>query len=159
MTAYREITRGRLIMDPELMALATTAATTVVSLLTTDGWEKAKHALGALWRQVHPERAGRIEAAVVDSREDALAARKRGDAETEKRLAVEWELKLCELLAAKAEVADLLRELMKQELQPALEASTGQTTTTTITVRADARDHSQSFASGGKMIINTPRVP
>jgi hypothetical protein len=147
-------------MDPELTALATAAATTVVTLLTTDGWAKAKQALGALWRQVHPERAERIEAAVIDSREDVLAARERGDAEAEQQLVIEWESKLRALLAAKAEAADLLRELMKQELQPALAASTGQQTTiTTVTVRADARDGSRSFASGGDMTINSTQVP
>lgn len=151
-------------MDPELTALTTAAATTVVTLLTTDGWVKAKQALGTLWRRVHPERAERIEAAVIDSREDVLAARQRGDTAAEEQLVIQWESQLRALLAAEAEAeaeaADLLRELMKQELQPALAASTGQQpTTNTITVRADARNHSQSFASGGKMIIRSTRVP
>ena len=143
-------------MDPELTALTTAAATTVVTLLTTDGWVKAKQVLGTLWQRVHPERAGRIEAAVVDTREDVLAARQRGDTAAEEQLVIQWESQLRALLAAKAEAADLLRELMKQELQPALEASAGQqSVTNTITIRADARDHSQSFASGGNMIINS----
>jgi hypothetical protein len=67
-------------MDPELLALASTAAITVVKLLTTDGWEKAKQGLGKLWRRVQPERAERIEAAVFDSREDLLTAKERVDA-------------------------------------------------------------------------------
>jgi hypothetical protein len=147
-------------MDPELTALTTAAATTVVTLLTTDGWARAKQALGTLWRRVHPERAERIEAAVIDSREDVLAARQRGDAAAEQQVITQWESLLRGLLAANAGAADLLSELMRQELQPALAASAGQQVAiSTTTIRADARDHSQSFAAGGNMTIHTTQLP
>lgn len=37
-------------MEPELAALISTAATTVVTLLATAAWEKARIAVGGLWR-------------------------------------------------------------------------------------------------------------
>jgi hypothetical protein len=145
-------------MDPELVALASTAATTVVKLLTTDGWEKAKQGLGRLWRRVQPERAERIEAAVFDSREDLLTAKERVDAEQE--AVIQWDSRLHTLLAAEPDSADLLRELLERELRPALIAITGpQTTINTTTVRADARDHGQSFAAGGNMTVHTRQYP
>jgi hypothetical protein len=148
-------------MDPELLALASTAATTVVTLLTTDGWGAAKKALGTLWRRVRPERAERIEAAVSDSREDLLAARERGDDGVEQEIVTQWDSQLRALLAAAPDAADVLRELLERELQPALIAMSGPQTTTSITttVRADARDHGQSFASGRDMTVHTTQKP
>jgi hypothetical protein len=145
-------------MDPELVALASTAAITVVKLLTTDGWEKAKKGLGTLWRRVQPERAERIEAAVSDSRQDLLTAKERGEAEQE--AVTQWDSRLRTLLAAEPDAADLLCELLERELRPALIAIPGpQTTINTTTVRADARDHGQSFAAGGNMTVHTRQIP
>jgi hypothetical protein len=149
-------------MDPELAVLASTAAVTVVKLLTTDGWEKAKQALGTLWRRTRPERAERIEAAVVDDRKDLLAARGRGDAVAEgvgEELVTQWDSQLRALLTAYPETADLLRELLDQELRPTLIAITGPQTTTTNTIKAVAKDHSQSIAAGGNVTIRNARMP
>ena len=66
------ITRVGWGMDPELSALAATAAATLVGLLTTDAWERVKGGLGALWRRAHPERAGTIEAEIAESRDELL---------------------------------------------------------------------------------------
>ncbi len=134
-------------MDPELAALASTAAATVVKLLTTDGWEKAKQALGTLWRRARPERAGRIEATASDSREDLLAARERGDDAVERELVTQWDSQIRTLLAADPDAAVLLRELVERELKPALIAITGPQTTTTTTIRATAR-HGMAVAIG-----------
>jgi hypothetical protein len=41
-------------VDPELTALTSTAATTVMKLLATAAWERATSAVGRLWRRVHP---------------------------------------------------------------------------------------------------------
>jgi hypothetical protein len=144
-------------MDPELAALASTAAATVVKLLTTDGWEKAKQTLGTLWRRTRPERAERVEAAVADGREDLLAARGRGDAAAEgveEELVTQWDSQLRALLTACPEAADLLRELLDKELRPALVAITGPQTTTTNTIKAVAKNHSQAIAAGGDVTIH-----
>lgn len=146
-------------MDPELTALASAAAVTLVQLLTTDAWTKAKDAVGTLWRRVRPERADRIEAAVEDSRDDLLAALERGDGEAGQELVSQWDAQLRGLLAADPQAGDLLRELLERELRPALIAVSGPQTTTTTTVRSDARDHSQSIAAAGNVTIhNTPTL-
>lgn len=43
-------------MDAELAALAGIVVTTLVTLAATDGWGKAKQAIGWLWRRARPER-------------------------------------------------------------------------------------------------------
>lgn len=147
-------------MDPELTALAATAAATLVQLLATDAWTKAKDAAGTLWRRVRPERAERIEAAVQDSREDLLAALERGDEGAGQELVRQWDAQLRGLLAAEPQAGDLLRELLQWELRPALIAASGpQAIATATTIRADARDHSQSFAAGGSITVHTTPAP
>lgn len=147
-------------MDPELGVLATTVATTLVQLLTTDAWAKAKDAMGTLWRRMRPERAERITAALQDSREDLLGALERGDDTAGQEVVSQWEAQLRGLLAAQPEAGELLRELLERELRPALIAVSGpQATTTTTTIRADARDHSQSFAAGGNITVHATPPP
>jgi hypothetical protein len=143
-------------VDPELTALASAAAVTLVQLLTTDAWTKAKDAMGTLWRKVRPERADRIAAAVTDSRDDLLAAVERGDGDAGKeQLVSQWEAQLRGLLAAEPQAGDLLRDLLDRELRPALiQVSGPQTTTTTTTIKASARDHSQSIAAGGDITFH-----
>lgn len=133
-------------MDPELVALAGTAATTVVRLLATDGWEKAKQAIGTLWRRARPDRAERVEGAVSDSREDLLAALDRGDDTVERELIAQWDSQIRRLLAADPDAAALLAELIERELKPALAANTVSHNTTT-TVQASAQ-HGMSIAIG-----------
>jgi len=64
------------------------------------------------------------------------------------------------LLAAEPELADLLRELLDRDLRPALIAITGpNTTTTSNTIKATAKDHSQSIAAGGNVTIHNAQTP
>jgi hypothetical protein len=79
-------------MDTELSALASTAATTVVQLMTTAGWKQAKSAIGGLWRRVHPERVETVQAELEDSRTEVLAARLVGNEEIEQALVGEWQV-------------------------------------------------------------------
>lgn len=57
-----------------MWALANTAGTTVVALLATDAWSTAKSAVDTVWRRFHPERAEVVEAELVDTRADLVAA-------------------------------------------------------------------------------------
>lgn len=153
---YRSLAMRGDFVDPELGVLAAAAAATLVQLLATDLWTKGKDAMGTLWRRMRPDRAERIEASLADSREDLLAARECGDDATGQVLVSQWEAQLRGLLVAQPEAAGLLRELLDHTLRPALIAVTGpQATTTTTTIRADARDHSQSFAAGGNITVHT----
>ncbi|MGY5107138.1 hypothetical protein ACWC19_42575, partial [Streptomyces sp. 900105245] len=66
-------------MDPEMVALAGTAGTTLVGLLTTEAWQRARDGVTALWRRAEPARADAISAELEVTREDLLAAQDDGD--------------------------------------------------------------------------------
>jgi hypothetical protein len=101
-------------MDPELTALTSTAATTVVQLLATATWEQAKSAVGGLWRRVHPERAETVQAELEETRAEVLAARQVGDEQVEQVLAKEWQGRLRRLVTADPHLVDDLRHVVTQ---------------------------------------------
>jgi hypothetical protein len=139
-------------MDPELAELASAAATTVVTLLVTDGWEKAKSAMGSLWRSVRPDRAGRAEADIVDAREDLLRAGPDG-ANVKSELIGQWASRLRALLAADPALAPVLRRLLDDELRPALPVGVSRQIGS-ITMEAHA-DHGGRIYQSGQGDINT----
>lgn len=88
-------------MDTDSVELASTAAATMVALLTTDAWSQVKKEIGALWRRFRPEQAGTVEAELTAAHEEAVAGGEpAGDA-----LRAEWEARLRRLLTADAAVA------------------------------------------------------
>lgn len=101
-------------MDPELTALTSTAATTVVQLLATAAWGQAKSAVGGLWRRAHPERAETVQAELEEGRIEVLAARQVGDEQVEQALVGEWQGRLRRLVAADPQLADELRRVVAQ---------------------------------------------
>lgn len=107
------------------MALASAAGTAVVTALTTDLWERAGSATSALWKRVYPERADTVEADLLETRELLLAARERsedGEQELEEGFTDEWRGRFRRLLAARPDLAQELREVLDNELTPALPA-------------------------------------
>lgn len=96
-------------MDAELMALASTTATTLVGMMATDGWEQAKRAVAALWRRNRPEQAELVEAELVETRQELLT-----DRQVEEGLRAEWSSRLRRLLAADPELAGELRDLLAE---------------------------------------------
>ena len=93
-------------MDAESAALASTAAATLVTLLTTDSWVQVKKEIGDLWRRFRPAHADAIQADIAQARETALE----GDGAVASGLVMEWESRLRELLAAdRAVAAELTR--------------------------------------------------
>lgn len=125
-------------MDAELVELAGTAGTTVVALLVTDAWERAKSAVAGLWRRVHPERAEAVVADLVETRAELLAARAAGDAQVEEDLVGQWQGRLRRLLAADPSVADPLRHLV-EELRSHLPAGV-QVSAGDVTINATASE-------------------
>ena len=106
-------------VDPEITGLAGTAATTLVTLLTTEGWQRAKEQFSSLWRRVQPERAEAVAGELEATRADLLTVQVDGDSDTEAELAAEWQGRIRRLLAAHPEAADHLRVLLA-ELAPGL---------------------------------------
>ncbi|MEV7782221.1 hypothetical protein [Kitasatospora sp. NPDC088351] len=140
-------------MDPELVALASTAAAALVGRLATDGWEQAKQALEALWRRRHPDRPEEteaVEARLVETREELLAARLSGDRQVEQELAVEWRTRLRDALRADPSLATELRGMLTELDRASPESGAGGNR---VTMRATASDQAKIFMSGNDMHI------
>ena len=129
-------------MEPEIAALASTAGTTVVTLMATDAWQRTREGVTGLWRRVHPARVEAVAAELDAAHEDLLAARTSGDPDTERELVAEWQGRIRRLLTARPEVAEDLRTLL-DELD-----------TRTATVPAVAQ---QATASGNSRIYQAGR--
>jgi fumarate hydratase class II len=140
-------------VDPELTALTSTAATTVVKLLATTAWEQATSAMGRLWRQVHPERTETVQAELEETRAEVLAAQQAEDEQAEQALVDEWQGRLRRLVAADPQLADDLRWLVT-ELRSAL-ADADAPQGTTITMQATAFGTSRVNQAGRDLHVTT----
>jgi hypothetical protein len=137
-------------MDPATLAAA--AATGLIAALTTDAWEQVRSAIVGLWRRVHPDRAQTIGDELVEVRQEALAARQQGDADTEKGLEADWQRRLRRLLdadpGAAAELQRVLDDVLTPALGPADQERVGQ-----IVMEAHAGGHGRIFQAGRDMHI------
>ena len=89
--------------------------------IATDAWQQVREAVADLWRRVHPRRADDgIGAELEELREQVLAARRDGDAGTERALEGAWQVQLAQLLRADPALAGELRRVLDQVLTPAL---------------------------------------
>jgi hypothetical protein len=134
-------------MDAELVALASKGASTVVALLATDAWEKAKASVGALWRRVRPDRADVIEEELTQARVSLLDARASGDQGLEGALARVWQSRLADFLIANPGLADQFRNSLDDVLIPALSVSE-RTRTGKIEMHARASGHGRVYQAG-----------
>lgn len=140
-------------MDPELTALTSTAATTVVQLLATAAWEQAKSAVAGLWRRAHPERAETVQAELEDSRTEVLAARQAGDEQVEHALVGEWQGRLRRLVAADPQLADDLRRVVAQLHSALVDADSRKGDT--ITMRATTFGNSRVNQAGRDLHVTS----
>ncbi|MEU6163854.1 tetratricopeptide repeat protein [Streptomyces tanashiensis] len=95
-------------MDPELAVLAGTAGTTLVTLLTTEAWQRVSDGITSLWRRAEPARAEAISAELDVTRTDLLAARDGGDLQVGSELGAEWQGRIRRLLVTHPEEAAAL---------------------------------------------------
>jgi hypothetical protein len=133
-------------MEPDLRTLTAVAATTVVELMATDGWDRAKAAVVSLWRRVHPEQAAEIGAELSAVRGEVLAARDTEDKQPELDLVSEWRNRLLRLVAADPSPERELRLLMA-ELRP-VAAETEANRINLVIMRAKATDHGRVYQAG-----------
>lgn len=82
-------------MDGELLALATTGATTLVGLMVTDGWEQARTRVAALLRRSGE---GDADTALDQSRQELAAAGGAGEESVRGMIEAEWRDRLVTLL-------------------------------------------------------------
>lgn len=109
-------------MDADLAALWSAAATTLVSLMTTDSWERAKAGFAGLWRRFSPGQASAVEVDLEAARSAAVTAWQAGDEETMTELAAEWRSRLRRAAGADEEFLAELRRLV-EEFRPLLAVS------------------------------------
>jgi hypothetical protein len=140
-------------VDPELTALTSTAAATVVKLLATAAWERATGVVVGLWRRVHPERVQTVQAELEDSRAEVLAAGQAGDEQVEQALVGEWQGRLRRLVAADPHLVDELRRVVA-ELRAVL-ADADPPQHTTITMQATTFGTSRVNQAGRDLHITT----
>lgn len=133
-------------MDQELALLAQTASSTMVTLMATDMWQRARDGVVGVWRRVHPTQADGIAGSLTEVRDELLAARERGDQATESALATEWSGRLGRLLiadpAAGPQLAQILDELQRQlpDLFPEQAPA--------VTMNARASGHGRVYQAG-----------
>ncbi|WP_416976374.1 hypothetical protein [Streptomyces sp. T028] len=142
---------GLMAMD----AFISSAATALVGIMTTDAWQQARTILVTWWRRVRPRQAGRVDAALVECRHRALAARGAGDENAESRLVEAWESRLITLLREEPALADGLRQLIDEEIVPLLRHEGG-TRTGSHDFRAEASGHGRVYQAGHDQHIHEP---
>ncbi|MDX2563625.1 hypothetical protein PV371_28810 [Streptomyces sp. TX20-6-3] len=128
-------------MDAELAVLAGTAGTTLVTLLTTEAWQRVSDGITSLWRRAEPARAEAISAELDIARTDLLAARDSGDLEVGSELGAEWQGRIRRLLVTHPEEAAALRRLI-DELQPLTPD------VPSVTQHATASGHARVYQAG-----------
>jgi hypothetical protein len=138
-------------VDPELTALASTAATTVVKALATTAWEQATKALGALWRRAHPDRAKTVEAELAEAHDQLVAARDTGDDQVEADLSAAWRSRLRGLLATDPSLAEDLRRILNGLGSATVEGRRQQVGR--VDMRAAVADHGKAYQALGDQHI------
>lgn len=131
-------------MDPQVVDLARTAGTTVVTLMATDTWNRARDGLVALWRRAHPERADSLADQLDAARDELIAARAAGDEQSEDELSSEWQGRLRRLLAAEPGLVEELRCFLR-EFAP---SGTEQPAVGEVRMRATASGHGRVYQAG-----------
>nr|WP_098023536.1 hypothetical protein [Streptomyces sp. st115] len=133
-------------MNAELVALAQSAGTTLVGLMATDAWERARDGVVALWQRARPERADAVAAELSNTREDLTA-----DTDTEGELASEWQGRIRRLLIDQPQVAEELQRLL-DELSP----SPSPAAAASVAQHASATGQSRVYQAGRDLHITEP---
>ncbi|MCH6160203.1 hypothetical protein [Streptomyces marispadix] len=128
-------------MDPEITALASTAGTTLVTLMATDAWERTRDAVTSLWRRVHPGRADMVSGELEATREELLASEPDGDPDARQELQAEWQGRIRRLLVARPDAAEELRALLR-------DIDTGDAAGPAVTQHATASGNARVYQAG-----------
>ncbi|MFD0409176.1 hypothetical protein [Kitasatospora sp. NPDC127116] len=130
-------------MDPVVLA----AGSALVSAMATDGWQQTRAAVVEWWRRRRPDRADGVGSDLEAVRAQVLAAREQGDEDTEQALAGAWRLRLQQLINEDPALADELRRLLDEHVDPAL-SDGEQPQHRPIIMKAEARDNSRVYQAG-----------
>ncbi|MFB7831670.1 hypothetical protein [Streptomyces sp. NPDC056056] len=134
-------------MDPALLALATTSANALITLMATDVWTKAKEGVVRLLTRSDDVDEASIAADLETSREELQAALGREDAqETREELQHAWRGKFRRLVIEHPELDSDLRDLARS-LED-MTRSEGMPAGGSLTQHAVARDHGRVYQQG-----------
>jgi hypothetical protein len=110
-------------LDPDIAALASAAATAVVTAMAKESWERVSGAVARLWRGASAQRVEHVRTALEHSRQDLVESRSDRAADddivVEAELVAEWQGKLRRLLAEHPEIAAELRQILELDAEPA----------------------------------------
>ncbi|MGW7194574.1 hypothetical protein [Streptomyces chryseus] len=110
-------------MDPAVVTVAATAATTLVAAMTTDAWGHAKHGFARLLKlERRTEGTDGAEEELEQARSTVLAARDHGDATRERAVLDLLAARLGAVLEANAHRADEAEEILRHLLAENLTA-------------------------------------
>ena len=104
-------------MQPEFSLFTQTAGTTVVTLMTTEIWQRLNERLTQLWRRFQPAQADGVAAGFEADRREALMAVESDDEETLDELRAQWRGRIRRLLVADPSAREELSRLL-DELAP-----------------------------------------
>ena len=127
--------------------LMVTAATALVTAMTTDAWQKARAAAVALWQRARPDQAEAVADDLGELREQAVAAKQSGDADAERELADSWQVRLRQLLRDDPALAGELKRVLDEVLAP-IAGETEQTWITSTGMHATASGESAIYQAG-----------
>ncbi|KOV62025.1 hypothetical protein [Streptomyces sp. MMG1121] len=131
-------------MDPQLVALSSTAGSTLVTLMVTDGWQQARDKAVRLWQQFRPANAVAMADELDAARVAVVAARRSGIRIDEEALRVEWGRRVGELLASHQDAEPALRAVLAD-----WEAASGaQAVGGNLHLEAHATDSSRVYQAG-----------
>lgn len=135
-------------MDPIVMA----AGTALMGAMATDAWQQTRTAVVQWWRRAHPGDAGADEAQQVGAeleraRPQIVAARERGDAETEQALVGIWRLRLQQLLDADSQLGEQLQQLLDEVTAVLPEKERAEARQ--VTINAQSHDSSRQYIAAG----------
>jgi hypothetical protein len=105
-------------VEPELTFFAQSAGTTLVTLMTTDVWQRVSERLTQLWHGIQPQRAETVAAELEADRADVLTAVDSGDEATLDELRAQWQGRLRRLLVAEPGAREELRRLLDEFSPP-----------------------------------------
>ena len=131
-------------MDPELAELASTAGLTLVKLMTTDLWGRAKSAAAALFGRGSPDDESEAADQLERSRGELTAASRAGDDLTATELAEQWGRRVRWLLNSDPSAIVQLRALLA-EFESQLPSDDRQQS---IRMKATARDSAKIYMAG-----------
>jgi hypothetical protein len=96
----------------ELTALASSAATSLISAMVSDGWVQAKHAMARLWSRIRPGRTHEIADELDSARAELINADRQAEDQLREDLVAEWRSRLRRLLAVDVQSRDELADVM-----------------------------------------------